>query len=91
MKNNQNSERSPMNGDQEHLLGRGQDGVWRSSPWCLKNGLDNHEDPFPCTRETGLPLVKKRNSKCQGEMCRHSSVVSLSTGITGSDGILGLG
>lgn len=91
MKNNRSSERSTMNGDQECLLGRGQDGVWRSSLLCLKNDLDNREDPFPCTREAGLCLVRKRDNEYQGETCRHSSVVSLSRGITGSYGILGLG
>lgn len=91
MKTKQNSKRNTMNGDQECLLAWGQDGVWRSSPLCLKNDLDNHEDPFPCTKETRLLLVRKRNNKYQGETCRHSSVVSLSTGITSSYRILGLG
>lgn len=80
-----------MNGDQERLLAWGQDEVWRSSPFCLKNNLDNHEDPFPCTKEIGHLMARKRNNKYQGEMCRHGSVVSLSRGITGSYGILGLG
>lgn len=69
------------------MLGRGQDEVLRSSPLRLKSNLD----PFPCTKETGLLLVRKRNNKSQGQTCRHSSVVSLSKGITGSYGILGLG
>lgn len=91
MKNKQNSKRNTMDGQHGSLLAWGQDGVWRSSPSCLKNDLNNHEDLFPCTKEAGLLLVRKRNNKYQGETCRHGSVVLLSRGITGSDGILGLG
>lgn len=91
MRNKQNNKRNTVNGDQECLLAWGQDGVWRSSPLCLKNDLDNHKDPFLYAKESGLLLIRKRNNKYQGEMCRLSSVVLLSRGITGSDGILGLG